>query len=163
MIWAHFFCHKNYLCTFFVAKKFAHTFFVAKTICAFFLLQERFRPESFCALKVAIRKDQTFWASGLGHGVEHLLVPRLPREGLFGTHKVRIWHHIFHLLRVEMVMATLPLVVLDVEVIVVSGTQSDSIQYLNFAKKWFIQYSIQYCFALDSIQNIIQFKKNLLI
>ena len=53
----------------------------------------------------------------LGHGVEHLLVPRLPREGLFGTHKVRIWHHIFHLLRVEMVMATLPLVVLDVEVI----------------------------------------------
>ena len=117
MIWAHFFCHKNYLCTFFVAKKFAHTFFVAKTICAFFLLQERFRPESFCALKVAIRKDQTFWASGLGHGVEHLLVPRLPREGLFGTHKVRIWHHIFHLLRVEMVMATLPLVVLDVEVI----------------------------------------------
>ena len=44
--------------------------------------------------------------------------------------------------------------------IVVSDTQSDSIQFLNFAKKWFIQYSIQYCFAQDSIQNIIQFKKN---
>ena len=139
------FCCKNDLSTlflsqklfmhFFCRKKICAYFFVAKTICAFFLLQERFRPESFCALKVAIRKDQTFWASGLGHGVEHLLVPRLPREGLFGTHKVRIWHHIFHLLRVEMVMATLPLVVLDVEVIVVSGTQSDSIQYLNFAKK----------------------------
>ena len=42
----------------------------------------------------------------------------------------------------------------------VSDTQSDSIQFLNFAKKWFIQYSIQYCFAQDSIQNIIQFKKN---
>ena len=41
----------------------------------------------------------------------------------------------------------------------VNDTQSDSIQYLNFAKKWFIQYSIQYCFNQDSIQNIIQFQK----
>ena len=41
----------------------------------------------------------------------------------------------------------------------VNDTQSDSIQYLNFAKKWFIQFSIQYCFTQDSIQNIIQFKK----
>ena len=39
-------------------------------------------------------------------------------------------------------------------------TQSDSIQCLNFAKKWFIQCSIQYCFTEDSIQNIIQFNKN---
>ena len=45
----------------------------------------------------------------------------------------------------------------------VGDTQSDSIQCLNFAKKWFIQYLIQYCFTQDSIQNIIQFKKNLLI
>ena len=44
--------------------------------------------------------------------------------------------------------------------LVVADTQSDSIQCLNFAKKWFIQYSIQYCFTQDSIQNIIQFKKN---
>ena len=44
--------------------------------------------------------------------------------------------------------------------VVVNDTQSDSIQYLNFAKKWFIQYSIPYCFAQDSIQNIIQFKEN---
>ena len=44
--------------------------------------------------------------------------------------------------------------------VVVNDTQSDSIQYLNFAKKWFIQYSIQYCFTQDSIQNIIQFKIN---
>ena len=43
--------------------------------------------------------------------------------------------------------------------IVVNDTQSDSIQYLNFAKKWLIQYSIQYCFTQDSIQNIIQYKK----
>ena len=42
----------------------------------------------------------------------------------------------------------------------VGDTQSDSIQCLNFAKKWFIQYSIQYCFTQDSIQNIIQFKIN---
>ena len=51
----------------------------------------------------------------------------------------------------------------DHDNVVVSDTQSDSIQFLNFAKKLFIQYSIQYCFAQDSIQNIIQFKKNLLI
>merc|ERR1711884_887384 len=44
--------------------------------------------------------------------------------------------------------------------VVVNVTQSDSIQYLNFAKKSFIQYSIQYCFTQDSIQNIIQFKIN---
>ena len=43
--------------------------------------------------------------------------------------------------------------------LVVNDTQSDSIQYLNFAKKWFIQFLIQYCFTQDSIQNIIQFKK----
>ena len=41
-----------------------------------------------------------------------------------------------------------------------ADTQSDSIQCLNFAKKWFIQYSIQYCFTQDSIQNNIQLKKN---
>ena len=42
----------------------------------------------------------------------------------------------------------------------VFDTLSDSIQCLNFAKKWFIQYSIQYRFTQDSIQNIIQFKIN---
>ena len=42
----------------------------------------------------------------------------------------------------------------------VFDTLSDSIQCLNFAKKWFIQYSIKYCFVKDSIQNIIQFKIN---
>ena len=41
----------------------------------------------------------------------------------------------------------------------VFDTLSDSIQCLNFAKKWFIQHSIQYFFTQDSIQNIIQFKK----
>ena len=53
----------------------------------------------------------------LGHGVEHLLVPRLPCEGLFGAHEVCLRHHIFNFLWVETFMATLPLVVLDVEVI----------------------------------------------
>ena len=33
----------------------------------------------------------------------------------------------------------------------VFDTLSDSIQCLNFAKKWFIQYSIQYSFTQDSI------------
>ena len=42
----------------------------------------------------------------------------------------------------------------------VGDNLSDSIQCLNFAKKWFIRYSIQYCFSLDLIQNIIQFKIN---
>ena len=72
------FCHKNYLCTFFVAKKFAHTFFVAKTICAFFLLQERFRPESFCALKVSIQKVQTFWADAYYHGMSREISMPVP-------------------------------------------------------------------------------------
>ena len=44
--------------------------------------------------------------------------------------------------------------------VVVGDTQSDSIQYSNFAKKWLIQYSIQYCFTQYSIQNIIQIKEN---
>ena len=35
-------------------------------------------------------------------------------------------------------------------VVGVGDTQSDSIQCLNFAKKWFIQYSIQYCFQFNS-------------
>ena len=43
----------------------------------------------------------------------------------------------------------------------VFDTLSDSIQYLNFAKKWFNQYSIQYCFTQDSIKKnlLIQFKR----
>ena len=41
----------------------------------------------------------------------------------------------------------------------VFDTLPDSIQCVNFAKKWFIQYLIQYCFTQDSIQNIIQFQK----
>ena len=43
--------------------------------------------------------------------------------------------------------------------LVVTDTLSYSIQCLNFAKKLFFQYLIQYCFTQDSIQNIIQFKK----
>ena len=43
--------------------------------------------------------------------------------------------------------------------VVVSDTQSDKFNvWIEFAKKWFIQYSIQYCFTQDSIQNIIQFQ-----
>ena len=53
---AHFFVAKMIWAHFFVAKTIYAHFFVAKTIYAL-------RPESFCALKVAIRKVQTFWAS----------------------------------------------------------------------------------------------------
>ena len=44
--------------------------------------------------------------------------------------------------------------------IVVGDTQSNSIQYLNFESFFGIQYSIQYCFTQDSIQNIIEYNKN---
>ena len=54
----HFFVTKTIYELFLLRKQLTHTFFVAKMICAL-------RPESFCALKVAIRKVQTFWASGL--------------------------------------------------------------------------------------------------
>ena len=50
------FCHKKNLCILFCRENDLHAFFVTKTIYAL-------RPESFCALKVAIRKVQTFWAS----------------------------------------------------------------------------------------------------
>ena len=53
-----FFVTKTIYTPFLSQKEFTHTFFVAKTIYAL-------RPESFCALKVAIRKVQTFWASAL--------------------------------------------------------------------------------------------------
>ena len=64
-IYTHFFVAKKFTHTFLSQKQFTRffcrenalrTFFVAKTIYAL-------RPESFCALKVAIRKVQTFWAS----------------------------------------------------------------------------------------------------
>ena len=71
-----FFCCENNLRTFFLSRKEFMRFFVAKTInthffCrknntrAFFVPKMLFalRPESFCALKVAIWKVQTFWAS----------------------------------------------------------------------------------------------------
>ena len=56
MIRAHLFCCKNNLYTLFCRENDLRAFFVAKTISALC-------PESFCALKVAIRKVQTFWAS----------------------------------------------------------------------------------------------------
>ena len=55
------FCHKKNLCTLFLSRTRFTRFFFAKMIYAL-------RPESFCALKVAIRKVQTFWASGAGQG-----------------------------------------------------------------------------------------------
>ena len=61
------FYRKNYLCTFLSQKEFAHTFFLSRTRFTRFFAKTIYasRPESFCALKVAIRKVQTFWASGM--------------------------------------------------------------------------------------------------
>ena len=65
-IYTHFFLSQKLFMHFFVTKRIyayflcrennLHAFFVAKKIYAL-------RPESFCALKVATRKVQTFWAS----------------------------------------------------------------------------------------------------
>ena len=65
----HTFCRKNYLHTFFCHKKeFTHLFLSRKRFTRFFVAKTIYalRPENFCALKVAIRKVQTFWASGVG-------------------------------------------------------------------------------------------------
>ena len=81
------------------------------------------------------------------------------------TH-VEILFHLFRTLHVRYTSTEFPqklYVGVNDSRVGVFDTLSDSIQYLNFAKKWFIQFSIQYCFTQDSIQNIIQFKKNLLI
>ena len=69
------FCRKNYLCPFLSQKEFVHTFFVAKMIYAPC-------PESFCALKVAIRKVQTFWASG------PWFIRKLPRKSSLNVRSV---------------------------------------------------------------------------
>ena len=64
MIHAHFFVQIKLMHTFFVAKMIWGHFFIAKTIYAHFFVAKTIytlRPESFCALKVAIRKVQTFW------------------------------------------------------------------------------------------------------
>ena len=51
--------------TFLSQKEFTHTFCHENDLRAFFVAEtiDALRPESFCALKVAIRKVQTFWAS----------------------------------------------------------------------------------------------------
>ena len=62
-----FFVAKTINAPFFVTKRIYARFFIAKTIYAFFFVAKMIyalRPESFCALEVAIRKVQTFWASG---------------------------------------------------------------------------------------------------
>ena len=45
------------------------------------------------------------------HGVQNLLVPGLPGEGLLRAHQVRLRHHLLHFLGVVEVMAPLSLVV----------------------------------------------------
>ena len=60
------FCHKHDLHTCFHAKTIYAQFFGANTIYALFCHKNNSRtcPESFRALKFAIRKVKTFWASG---------------------------------------------------------------------------------------------------
>ena len=87
--------------------------------------------------------------------IQSIILPRcgLDAESLYMTLNLNITR--FHSENLKPDLQTYALVVAD--------TQFDSIQCLNFAKKWFIQYSIQYCFTQDSIQNINQLKKILLI
>ena len=81
MMYAHFICRKNDVCTLFLSQKwFMHTFFVAKMIYGHFFcwknnLRTRYMRffvgktiyalhlESFCAFIFAIRKVHTFWDS----------------------------------------------------------------------------------------------------
>ena len=61
------FCHKKNWHTLFLARKqFTRLFLSRKRFTHFFVVKTIYalRPESVCALKVAIRKVQTFWASG---------------------------------------------------------------------------------------------------
>ena len=101
MIWAHLFCCKNDLHTFLLQKLFMHLFchkknlralfFVAKTIYSLFFVAKTIyalSPESFCALKVAIRKVQTFWAS---EGLVGILFKTGGRFTFFGCIFWRRW------------------------------------------------------------------------
>ena len=75
MIYAHFFVQIQLTHTFLLQKLFEHIFLLQKQFTHTLWLRKRFtrffvaktiyalRLESFCVLKVAIRKVQTFWAS----------------------------------------------------------------------------------------------------
>ena len=91
-----FFVTKTIYTPFLSQKEFTHTFFVAKTIYAL-------RPESFCALKVAIRKVHTFWASGaslwqLWENVMEVIVKIEKSSTVFNTVKVYAWQRFIWLL-----------------------------------------------------------------
>ena len=65
MIYAHFFVQIQLTHTCLLQKQFTHTFLSHKRFTRFFVAKKIFalHLESFCALKVAIGKVQTFWAS----------------------------------------------------------------------------------------------------
>ena len=67
-IYTHFFLSQKLFMHFLSQKEFAHTFLSQKQFTRFFVAKMIYalRLESFCALKVAIWKVQTFWASGEG-------------------------------------------------------------------------------------------------
>ena len=66
MIYPYFFVQVQLTHTFLLQKQFTHTLLSQKRFTRFFGANTIYalRPESFCALKVAILKVQTFWASG---------------------------------------------------------------------------------------------------
>ena len=78
--------------TLFVEKNKLWPFFVAKTIYAL-------RLESFCALKVAIRKVHTFWASGLCKHLHWSSIYQMISTGclpLFNTYQIeQFWIALF--------------------------------------------------------------------
>ena len=86
LIYADFFVTKTTM-QFFATKKICSHFFVANTGYAFFFAKTIYvlHPESFCALKVAIRKVRTFWASGFENWA--LVI----KQFFFSEFKGKVW------------------------------------------------------------------------
>ena len=100
MIYAHFFVQIQLTHTFLLQKWFEHIFLLQKQFTHTLWLRKRFtrffvaktiyalRLESFCVLKVAIRKVQTFWAS---EGLVGILFKTGGRFTFFGCIFWRRW------------------------------------------------------------------------
>ena len=96
MIYAHFFVQIQLTHTFLLQKWFEHTFLLQKQFTHVFLSWKRLtrffvakwlthRPEFFCALKVTIRKVQTFWASA-----GQLIIPYCIQDNLSDLHLITL-------------------------------------------------------------------------
>ena len=99
-IYTHFFCHKNYLCTFLSQKEFMHTFFVAKTIYMLFLSRKRFTHfvrKVFARWKMPSGKFRFF--GPLGPSTENRCTVTLSRVGWVASNIGFKWVDISHLIK----------------------------------------------------------------